>query len=197
MWDEDHTIRRLRLPSDAGLNTRSRVGNSTSKAASETPEPEVRPHPEVGSEAPEFCLPADDGSTVCLKDLRGKTVVLYFYPKDSTPGCTAEACGFRDREAALAAQDAVVLGVSRDSVASHARFKKRKELNFPLLSDPAAEAISAYGAWGEKKFMGRTFNGIIRCTVIIDPEGRVAKVYGKVKAKAHPAEVLEDLEARS
>lgn len=156
----------------------------------------MRPHPEVGSLAPEFCLLADDGQEVCLQALRGQTVVLFFYPKDSTPGCTMEACGFRDRQAQLAAEGAVVFGVSRDSVASHARFKRKRDLNFSLLSDPEGAVISAYGAWGEKKFMGRSFKGIIRSTVIIDPEGRVSKVYGKVKAKAHPAEVLADLKER-
>ncbi|MEL7371541.1 MAG: thioredoxin-dependent thiol peroxidase, partial [Myxococcota bacterium] len=155
---------------------------------------EVRPAPEVGDMAPDFTLPADDGTEVSLESLRGKTVVLFFYPKDNTPGCTTEACNFRDINEELLEKDVQVIGVSRDSVKSHARFKDKQSLNFPLLSDPEGEMISAYGAWGPKVFMGRKFDGILRSTVIIDPEGRVAKVYPKVSVKTHADEVLADLE---
>ncbi len=151
--------------------------------------------PEVGAVAPAFSLPADDGSTVSLESLRGKNVVLYFYPKDDTPGCTKEACGFRDASAAYAAQNVVVLGVSKDTVAAHAKFKAKYKLNFTLLSDPAAETIAAYGSWGQKKFMGRTFDGILRTTVLIGPDGKVKKVYPKVSPETHAEQILGDLSA--
>lgn len=147
----------------------------------------------IGSAAPAFSLPADDGSTVSLASLRGKSVVLYFYPKDDTPGCTKEACGFRDAAADFAAKNAIVLGVSKDSTASHARFKSKFGLNFTLLSDPTAETIAAYGSWGQKRFMGRTFDGILRTTVLIDADGKVKKLYPKVSPETHADEILGDL----
>lgn len=147
----------------------------------------------IGKAAPEFTLVADDGRTVSLKGLRGKRVVLYFYPKDDTPGCTKEACGFRDVLPDVTASGAVVLGVSRDDTASHIRFKEKYGLTFPLLSDPDAAVHRAYGAWGEKTTYGKTAEGVIRSTVLIDEKGRVAKHWPRVQPEVHAAEVLEAL----
>ncbi|MBI4817139.1 MAG: thioredoxin-dependent thiol peroxidase [Deltaproteobacteria bacterium] len=149
----------------------------------------------MGSLAPEFELETDAGTKISLASLRGKPVLLYFYPKDDTPGCTVEACAFRDELAALSAAGAVVLGVSRDSVTSHAKFKAKHSLNFPLLSDPTARTIADYGSWGQKAFMGKKFLGIVRTSVLIDADGKVAKVYPKVKPAEHAKEVLADLAA--
>ena len=147
----------------------------------------------VGSPAPDFALPDDTGSTVTLGDFRGKKVVLYFYPKDSTPGCTQESCDFRDNLARIGERGAVVLGLSADSVDSHKRFKAKQGLNFPLLSDPERQALEAYGVWQEKSLYGRKFMGIVRTTVILDEQGRVAKVFPKVKVGGHVDEVLASL----
>ena len=160
-------------------------------------EPEVRAAPEVGSAAPEFTLPADNGQDVSLSSLRGKNVVLYFYPKDDTPGCTVEACGFRDTFSDFESAETVVLGVSRDSVTRHQNFIDKFALPFRLLSDKDANVISAYGSWGEKQFMGKTSMGILRTTVLINKEGVVSKVYPKVAAKSHAAEVLIDIRKMS
>ena len=146
-----------------------------------------------GAKAPAFTLESDDGGKVSLADLKGKKVVLYFYPRDNTPGCTLEAQGFRDASARLKRKGAVVLGVSRDSIASHRRFRDQHGLNFRLLSDPDAKAIKAYGAWGEKNMYGRKTEGIIRTTVVIDEDGKVAKVFPKVKVASHVDEVLAAL----
>jgi peroxiredoxin Q/BCP len=146
-----------------------------------------------GDPAPDFVLPADDGGTVRLEDLRGKKVVLYFYPKDDTPGCTKEACAFRDRHDAFRERGVVVLGVSKDDVASHRRFKEKYGLPFTLLSDPETKVLDAYGAWGERKMYGRTFMGTRRMTYLIDEEGRIAKVYPKVTPAQHADEILGDL----
>ena len=146
-----------------------------------------------GKPAPDFALVADDGRTIRLKDLRGKRVVLYFYPRDDTPGCTVEACGFRDALPDVSAAGAVVLGVSRDDTASHVRFKEKFGLNFPLLSDPDAAVHRAYGAWGEKVLYGKKSIGVIRSTVLIDEKGRVSKHWPRVKADGHAAEVLAAL----
>ena len=172
-----------------------RKKKATRRAASERPsgEPLVREPPAVGELAPPFSLMAEDGSEVRLADLQGKKIVLYFYPKDNTPGCTIEAQGFRDSYAELASLGAVVFGVSRDSVKTHQGFKEKQELPFSLLSDPDGEVISAYGSWGPKKFMGRSFDGILRQTFLIDSEGYIAKFYPKVTPKVHAAEVLADL----
>ena len=152
---------------------------------------------EVGKPAPDFSLVADDGRTVSLKGLRGKRVVLYFYPKDDTPGCTVEACSFRDRLPDVSSYGAVVLGVSRDDTGSHVKFREKYHLNFPLLSDPDASVHRAYGAWGEKTMYGKTTEGVIRSTVLIDERGRVAKHWPRVKAEGHAAEVLEALSAKA
>jgi peroxiredoxin Q/BCP len=146
-----------------------------------------------GAKAPAFTLEADDGAKVSLGDLKGKKVVLYFYPRDNTPGCTLEAQGFRDAASRLKKKGAVVLGVSRDSIASHCRFRDQHGLNFRLLSDPEAKAIKAYGAWGEKNMYGKKTEGILRTTVVIDEGGKVARVFPKVKVAGHVEEVLAAL----
>ena len=146
-----------------------------------------------GDPAPDFELATDGGGSTKLSDLLGKRVVLYFYPKDDTSGCTKQACGFRDNQAALAEQNAIVIGVSPDGVASHDRFRDKYDLNFPLLSDPDHVVAEAYGAWGKKKMYGREYEGIIRSTFVIDAEGRIEKVYAKAKAAENPQQVLEDL----
>jgi peroxiredoxin Q/BCP len=143
-----------------------------------------------GDKAPDFTLPASDGSTVSLKDLAGKKVVVYFYPKDSTPGCTVEACSFRDHNAELEQAGAVVLGISKDSIQSHNKFIAKHELPFLLLSDADATMATAYGAWGEKKLYGRTFMGMNRITYLIDEQGNIAKAWPKVKPAQHGEELL-------
>jgi peroxiredoxin Q/BCP len=148
-----------------------------------------------GTTAPEFTLAADGGAEVTLSDYRGEQVVLYFYPKDDTPGCTTEACNFRDDYSEILAAGAVVLGVSPDSVQSHDKFKNKFELPFPLLSDPDHEIAELYGAWGEKKMFGKTYMGIIRSTFVIDRQGKIVKVFPKVRPKNHSQEVLAVLTA--
>ena len=145
--------------------------------------------------APDFKLQADDGSTVSLADLAGKRVVLYFYPKDNTPGCTREACAFQENLAAIRKAGAVVLGVSRDSAKTHAGFKSNYGLAFPLLSDPDAAVHKAYGAWGTKKSYGREMTGALRATVIIDGSGRIVKRFPSVKVDGHAKQVLDALKA--
>ena len=144
-----------------------------------------------GKPAPEFTLPSSEGGEVSLKGLRGKTVVLYFYPKDDTPGCTREACAFRDSQAKVKKAGAVVLGVSGDSLDSHGRFKAKYKLNFPLLSDPDKTVAKKYGAWGEKVLYGKKTVGMIRSTFVIDGEGVVRKVFPRVKVDGHAEKVLE------
>ena len=146
---------------------------------------------EEGKKAPDFELPSSEGGEVKLKDLRGKTVVLYFYPKDDTPGCTREACAFRDNQAALKKKGVVVLGLSGDSIASHDKFKAKYKLNFPLLSDPDKAVAKKYGAWGEKVLYGKKSVGMIRSTFVIDGEGVVRKVFPRVKVDGHAEKVLE------
>jgi peroxiredoxin Q/BCP len=148
---------------------------------------------EEGTIAPDFALATDGGGEVSLSDYRGKKVVLYFYPKDATPGCTTEACNFRDDHSQIVTAGAAVLGVSPDSVKSHDKFKLKHSLPFALLSDPDHEVAERYGAWGEKKMYGKTYMGILRSTYIIDEEGVIAKVFPKVRPKNHSAEVLEAL----
>ncbi len=148
---------------------------------------------EEGQSAPDFDLRADDGKQVRLSALRGQPVVLYFYPKDDTPGCTREACAFRDRKSELAAHGAVVLGVSPDDVASHGKFRDKFSLNFPLLADPGHQVAEAYGAWREKNLYGKTAMGIQRSTFLIDRTGKVRKVWKRVNVDGHDAEVLAAL----
>jgi peroxiredoxin Q/BCP len=146
-----------------------------------------------GDKAPAFSLPSDEGGVVRLADLKGQKVVLYFYPKDDTSGCTTEACEFRDKWAAVKAAGAVVFGVSPDGIRSHEKFRKKYELPFRLLADEDHAVAEKYGAWGEKSMYGRKYHGILRSTFIIDEAGRVTKVFPKVKPKGHAAEVLEAL----
>jgi peroxiredoxin Q/BCP len=148
---------------------------------------------EAGEAAPDFTLPADDGGTVRLSDLRGKPVVLYFYPQDDTPGCTKEACAFRDRSADFEERGAVVLGVSPDDVASHGRFRDKFTLNFPLLADAGHQVAERYGAWREKNLYGKKSMGIQRSTFLIDREGKVRKVWKRVAVDGHDEEVLKAL----
>ena len=143
--------------------------------------------------APDFTLTDDQGDQVTLSQFRGKKVVLYFYPKDNTPGCTTEACGFRDGYGQILAKGAVVLGVSPDSVKSHQGFKLKFALPFHLLSDPDHKVAELYGAWGEKKSYGRTYSGILRTTFVMDEEGIITKVFEKVKPAGHNEQVLLEL----
>ncbi|MEN6493991.1 MAG: thioredoxin-dependent thiol peroxidase [Thermoguttaceae bacterium] len=150
---------------------------------------------EAGQKAPNFTLPADDGSKVKLSDLRGQPVVLYFYPRDDTPGCTREACAFRDRKTTLAEMGAQLLGVSPDDVASHEKFRDKFQLNFPLLADTAHKVAEKYGAWREKVRFGKKSMGIQRSTFLIDAEGVVRKVWKSVDVDGHDEAVLAALEA--
>jgi thioredoxin-dependent peroxiredoxin len=146
-----------------------------------------------GQKAPAFTLESSDGKKVSLGEFAGKNVVLYFYPRDSTPGCTREAEAFRDAQAALKKKNAVVLGVSKDSIASHCKFRDKYSLNFPLLSDPDGGVLEKYGAWGEKVMYGKKMMGIIRSTVVIGPDGKIKKLFPKVKVDGHADEVLSAL----
>jgi thioredoxin-dependent peroxiredoxin len=143
-----------------------------------------------GSQAPDFALPSDDGQTVRLSGLKGRPVVLYFYPKDDTPGCTKEACSFRDAWADVQDTGALVFGVSPDGPASHQRFRAKYRLPFTLLADPDHAVAEAYGAWGEKSMYGRKYQGILRTTFVIDGTGTVRRVFEKVKPEGHADEVL-------
>ena len=147
----------------------------------------------VGDKAPQFTLPSGDGKNLSLKDFRGKKVVLYFYPKDDTPGCTSEACSFRDNLGRVKRKGAVVLGISADSVDSHKKFIKKYDLPFPLLSDESKEILKAYDVWKQKSFMGRKFMGIERTTFIIDEEGNILRIFSKVKVEGHTDDVLDAL----
>lgn len=152
--------------------------------------------PKVGEAAPEFSLPDQDGVMHMLSQYRGKYVLLYFYPKDDTPGCTKEACAIRDADPDFSSLDAVVLGVSADSVKSHKKFAEKYGLMFPLLADEDRTVVNAYGVWGRKKFMGREYDGIMRTSFLIDPNGKIVVVYEQVKPELHAAEVLADLRSR-
>jgi thioredoxin-dependent peroxiredoxin len=143
-----------------------------------------------GDKAPQFSLPSDDGKTMSLKDLKGKKVILYFYPKDLTPGCTTEACDFRDALPDIKKKKAVVVGISRDSLDKHEKFKTKHELNFPLLSDADGKVCAAYGVWKEKSLYGRKFMGIERTTFVIDGSGKIASIFQKVKVNGHVDELL-------
>ena len=151
-----------------------------------------------GDKAPDFCLKGIDEKgeekEFCLKDFRGSKLILYFYPKDNTPGCTVEACDFRDNLNVLVERGYKVVGVSPDSVESHRKFKEKYNLNFPLLSDPDKKVAESYGAYGEKKMYGKVTKGIIRSTFLIDEEGRIKKAWYNVKAKGHVEKLLKELE---
>jgi thioredoxin-dependent peroxiredoxin len=150
---------------------------------------------EEGSPAPDFTLTSDSGERVSLSQFRGQPVVLYFYPKDDTPGCTAQACGIRDSYDDFEQRGAVVLGVSPDEESSHVKFKQKYGLPFTLLADPEHEVAEQYGVWGERKYMGKTYMGVERSTFLIDEDGRIAKVMRRVKPDTHAADVLEALAA--
>lgn len=141
--------------------------------------------------AVEFDLPDQEGKHHKLADYKGKWVVVYFYPKDDTPGCTKEACNFRDRIQNF--KGVVILGISKDSIASHKKFADKYHLNFPILADEGKETIKAYGAWGMKKFMGKEFEGTLRTTFLINPEGEIAKEYKNVNPLVHAEEIMRDL----
>jgi len=152
---------------------------------------------EAGERAPAFTRTADDGTKVRLADLKGQPVVLYFYPRDDTPGCTREACAFRDQRAQLKKLGAQVLGISTDSVESHGKFRDKYELNFPLLSDPDHAVAEKYGAWREKNMYGKKSLGIQRSTYLIGPDGKVAKVWKAVKVDGHDEQVMAALQELS
>lgn len=148
---------------------------------------------EIGDLAPDFSLPSDRGEVVRLSELRGTRVILFFYPKDDTSGCTKEACGFRDAMPSIQERGATVLGVSPDPVRSHERFRDKYGLNFPLLADEEHRVADAYGAWGTKKLYGREYEGILRSTFLIGEDGRIEKVYRKVRPADHAEEVVAEL----
>jgi len=145
---------------------------------------------ETGMKAPDFSLESDTAGRVSLSGFAGKTVILYFYPKDDTPGCTTEACGFRDAFDLFLEKGAVVIGVSPDNPVSHGKFRAKFGLNFLLLADPDHSVLSAYGAWGEKSMYGKTYEGVLRSTVVIGPDGRIVKIFPKVKPEGHAQEIL-------
>lgn len=146
-----------------------------------------------GDEAPPFNLIDQDGEKHSLKEYKGKKVVLYFYPKDDTPGCTTEACSFRDEKKEFEKKNTVIFGVSADTASSHQKFSAKHGLTFPLLVDEGKEVIKAYGAWGPKKFMGKEFEGIIRSTFVIDKEGIIQKIFRNVRVDGHIEEVFNSL----
>ena len=148
---------------------------------------------EPGTKAPDFTLPDQNGELHSLSDYRGKKVILYFYPKDNTPGCTRQACGFSELRPQFEERGAVILGVSRDSVASHKRFEEKQGLGFTLLSDPELGVIQAYDVWKEKKNYGKVSMGVVQTTYLIDETGTIVKAFDKVKAAENPAQMLEEL----
>lgn len=149
----------------------------------------------IGDQAPVFRVKDDRGQEVSLGDFKGKTVILYFYPKDDTPGCTKESCDFRDQYQKFLSKDTVILGVSRDSVESHVKFKKKFSLPFPLLCDSTGEVTEAYGVWTEKSFMGKKYMGIERSTFVIDAAGVIKDIIRKVKVEGHVEEMLQKVNA--
>ena len=147
----------------------------------------------VGDLAPDFSVADTSGNIVTLSSLKGKRVVLYFYPRDNTPGCTKEACGFRDNYAQFQAKNTLIFGVSTDDAKSHQKFTEKFDLPFPLLCDVDAQVATAYESYGKKQMMGKEYMGIFRNTFVIDPEGKIEKIYLAVKAELHPAEVLANI----
>lgn len=148
---------------------------------------------EPNTKAPDFTLPNQNGEMVSLSDFLGKKVILYFYPKDNTPGCSKQACGFRDLYPQFMEKDAVILGVSKDSVTSHKKFEQKYELPFPILSDTELSCIQAYDVWKEKNMYGKKTMGVVRTTYLIDEEGVIVKAFGKVKAADNPAQMLNEI----
>ena len=148
---------------------------------------------EIGTKAPDFTLPDQNGNMHSLSEYRGKKVILYFYPKDNTPGCTKQACGFAERYPQFTEKGAVVLGISKDSVASHKKFEEKYGLPFTLLADPELAAIQAYDVWQEKKNYGKTYMGVVRSTYLIDENGKIVKAFDKVKAADNPEQMLGEL----
>lgn len=148
---------------------------------------------EVGQDAQKFCLPNQDSIEICLRDLIGKWIILYFYPKDNTPGCTAEACDFNISLPKFEELNAVVLGISPDSSSSHQKFIDKQSLNFTLLSDEDKKVLNAYGVWKLKKLYGREYMGVERSTFIINPKGKIAKIYKNIKVKGHVEELKKEL----
>jgi len=148
---------------------------------------------EIGTQAPDFTLPDQNGNMHSLSEYRGKKVILYFYPKDNTPGCTKQACGFAERFPQFTEKGAVVLGISKDSVASHKKFEEKYGLPFTLLADPELVAIQAYDVWQEKKNYGKTYMGVVRTTYLIDENGKIVKAFDKVKAADNPEQMLGEL----
>lgn len=148
---------------------------------------------DTGIKAPDFTLPDQNGEMRSLSDYAGKKVILYFYPKDNTPGCTRQACGFSELRPQFEEKGAVILGVSRDSMASHKRFEEKQGLSFTLLSDPELKVIQAYDVWKEKKNYGKVSMGVVRTTYLIDEKGMIVKAFDKVKAAENPAQMLEEL----
>ena len=148
---------------------------------------------EIGTQAPDFTLPDQNGNMHSLSEYRGKKVILYFYPKDNTPGCTKQACGFAERFPQFTEKGAVVLGISKDSVASHKKFEEKYGLPFTLLADPELVAIQAYDVWQEKKNYGKTYMGVVRSTYLIDEKGKIVKAFDKVKAADNPEQMLGEL----
>lgn len=148
---------------------------------------------EIGTKAPDFSLPDQDGNMHTLGEFAGRKVILYFYPKDNTPGCTKQACGFSELYPQFTEKGAAVLGVSKDSVASHKKFQEKYNLGFTLLSDPELKVIQAYGVWQEKKNYGKVSMGVVRTTYLIDEKGMIEKVFKSVKAAENPAQMLEQL----
>ena len=149
---------------------------------------------ETGTKAPDFSLPDQNGVVHTLKEYAGKKIILYFYPKDNTPGCTKQACGFSERQPQFKEKSAIVIGISKDSVASHKRFEEKYGLDFTLLADPELEAIKAYDVWQEKKLYGKVSMGVVRTTYLIDEEGIIVKALDKVKAADNPEQMLKELE---
>ena len=168
---------------------------STTAARSARVETSAKGGPKVGSPAPSFSLPADSGGEVTLTGQKGKWVVLYFYPRDNTPGCTREAIAFQGAAAALKQRGAVVLGVSRDSIASHCGFKEKQGLRFPLLSDPDSKVHKLYGAYGDKMMYGKKVTGALRTTALIAPDGKLHRLFSNVKVDGHADAVLAAIDA--